>query len=226
MSLRPYNLFISYAHKNEAVKDRLLGHLKLLKRSGLVRTWDDREIPAGADWRAQIESAMAAADAALFLLDEYFLASDFCLDVEVEGTLRRHRQENVLILFVLTDHCMWEEIEYIERTQLLPRDARPIIDFDPPSKAYTAVAREIKTALLAHRERPGLPDRPTAPAPVPELETPETAALDLTALLANLPGQTDHLFGRRRELQLLDGWHSRSGVFLWVAPGAARASRP
>ncbi|WP_295384949.1 hypothetical protein [uncultured Thiodictyon sp.] len=35
---RPFELFVSYSHANEAVKDRLLIHLAPLKRTGLVRT--------------------------------------------------------------------------------------------------------------------------------------------------------------------------------------------
>lgn len=89
----PYRLFISYAHEKEAVKDRLKINLAPLKRTGWADVWDDREIPAGADWRKKIETAMDGSDAAIFLLDEYFLASDFCMDVEVAAFLQRHRDE-------------------------------------------------------------------------------------------------------------------------------------
>lgn len=33
---RPFELFVSYAHASEPIKDRLLVHLAPLKRSGLV----------------------------------------------------------------------------------------------------------------------------------------------------------------------------------------------
>jgi len=38
MSKRPYNLFISYSHQNEAVKDRLKIHLDPLIAAGLIGT--------------------------------------------------------------------------------------------------------------------------------------------------------------------------------------------
>ena len=40
ISTRPYNLFINYAHENEAVKDRLKNYLDPLICSGLIGTCD------------------------------------------------------------------------------------------------------------------------------------------------------------------------------------------
>ena len=112
-----FSLFISYAHKNEAQKERLLTALSPLKRNGLITTWEDRAIDAGADWRQEIEQAMARADGVIFLLSEDFLKSDFCLDVEVEHFLQRHRDGKVLILFVLWDYCGWDEYDFIKQFQ-------------------------------------------------------------------------------------------------------------
>lgn len=216
---RPYKLFLSYAHKNEACKDRLKTHLAPLIRNGWVTIWDDRAIPAGADWQAEIEQAMRGADAAVFLLEEYFLASTFCLDTEVATFLQRHRDDGALILFVLTDHCLWDEFDYIQRFQLLPRDAKPIIEFDPPSLAYTAVAREIKAALANHLPKPVEAGSPASVRGGATAIAGEPAATSLTALLEKLPGRTPHLFGRDEELQQLSDWLAHKGVFLWVAEG-------
>lgn len=216
---RPHKLFLSYAHKNEACKDRLKTNLAPLIRNGWVTIWDDRAIPAGADWREEIEQAMRGADAAVFLLEEYFLASTFCLDTEVATFLQRHRDDGALILFVLTDHCLWEEFDYIQRFQLLPRDAKPIIDFEPASLAYTAVAREIKAALANHLPKPVEAGSPASVRGGATGIAGETAATGLTALLEKLPGRTPHLFGRDEELQQLNDWLAHKGVFLWVAEG-------
>ncbi|MDD5295808.1 MAG: ATP-binding protein [Rhodocyclaceae bacterium] len=151
---RPFRLFLSYAHSNEACKDRLKKNLAPLARNGWLKVWDDRLIPAGSDWRAEIEGAMAASDAAALLLDDDFLASSFCMDVEVASFLQHHRDKGTLILFILADYCLWEECDFIRQFQLLPRDAKPIVAFDPPSLAYTAIAREIKAALAEHKLKP------------------------------------------------------------------------
>jgi len=44
----PPTVFISYSHKDEGWKDRLVAHLGILKAS--LDIWEDRRIGAGADW--------------------------------------------------------------------------------------------------------------------------------------------------------------------------------
>lgn len=241
---QPFKLFISYSHSNEHCRERLRIHLAPLERNGWLSIWDDREIPAGADWRDEIDGAIAAADAAVFLINADFLASKFCMDKEAAAFLDRHRIDGTLIVYVLTDHCLWEEVSFIERTQLIPRDAKPLVDIEPPGLAYTTVAREIKAALAKHRPKltitidlgkqaPSLPggtigvpaatanfgiiadlERPTGPA----IQAPPPA-LSREALLKKLPGRSSHLFGREDELTKLDTWRHHKGVFLWIADG-------
>ena len=224
---RPYELFISYAHENEPVKDRLLKHLATLQRQGLVSTWTDRAIPPGSRWREEIESAMARADGAIFLVEEHFLASGFCMDVEVPAFLERRAAEGTLILFVLTQHCNWPAIDFIRATQLLPRDAKPMRAFRPQALAYTHVVQEIGRELGRHR---AAHPRPAAQPVDGTRETrhpdqpPDPLAHRLAQVLARLPGRTDRLFGRERDLARLDARFGTaagggSGVLLWVAPG-------
>ena len=43
-------VFISYSHKDEAIKNELCVHLANLRRQGKIETWSDRAIEAGAEW--------------------------------------------------------------------------------------------------------------------------------------------------------------------------------
>jgi hypothetical protein len=220
---RPFELFISYSHQSEAVKDRLLTHLRVLERLGLVSTWTDRAIPPGAAWRAEIETAIERADTALFVVCADFLVSGFCMDVELAAFLRRRREDGVLILFVLADFCLWEAVPAVAEHQMVPRDARPILDHRPHSKAYTAVVREIRQVLETHRTQHGL--HPRAPDPAPAAPTDRTCDA-LAALLAELPGVTPRLFGRESEITRMDTQlgGGPGGVLLWVAPGGVGKS--
>ena len=47
-SAAPVSLFYSYAHEDEALRDELQGHLKLLERRGLLAPWHDRRSVPGA----------------------------------------------------------------------------------------------------------------------------------------------------------------------------------
>ena len=44
-------VFYSYSHEDEALRDELNKHLALLKRQGVIRDWHDRRIAAGTEWR-------------------------------------------------------------------------------------------------------------------------------------------------------------------------------
>ncbi len=46
-------VFISYSHKDEDWKDRVVSHLGVLAAEGL-EAWDDRRIEAGGGWEAEI----------------------------------------------------------------------------------------------------------------------------------------------------------------------------
>ncbi len=55
-SMTKPTVFISYSHKDEAWKDRLVAHLGVLAQEGLLDTWDDRCIGGGEDWyRGEME---------------------------------------------------------------------------------------------------------------------------------------------------------------------------
>jgi hypothetical protein len=215
----PFKLFLSYAHKNEINKDRLKPHLDTLVATGWVENWHDRLILVGDDWRAKIEAAMASADVAVFMLDQHFLVSRFCMGVEVATLLQRHRDRGALILFVLTDHCRWNRYPFITRFQLIPRDGRPASSFRPVAKAYTHIVNEIEAALDRHKPvGAGSPAIPAEPARTMEIAG-KPAPTTLAALLEKLPGRTAHLFGREAELAQRSDWRGHKGVLLWVAEG-------
>ena len=43
------DVFFSYSHRDEELRDELEIHLSMLKRQGLVRAWHDRRIGAGEE---------------------------------------------------------------------------------------------------------------------------------------------------------------------------------
>jgi len=48
-------VFISYAHKDERLKERFLVHLSALKREGLIGVWYDRMLQPGDHLDEKIE---------------------------------------------------------------------------------------------------------------------------------------------------------------------------
>ena len=73
-------VFISYSHKDEEWKNRLVTHLSVLEQQGHLTTWNDRDIIAGTDWLPEIEEAIEEADVAVLMITANFLTSDFILN--------------------------------------------------------------------------------------------------------------------------------------------------
>lgn len=62
-SLKPLTVFFSYAHEDEALRDKLATHLKSMEREGLIQGWSDRQISPGSEWGATIKQQLSAAKA-------------------------------------------------------------------------------------------------------------------------------------------------------------------
>jgi hypothetical protein len=73
---RPIEVFYSYSHKDETLRDELVKHLSLLKRQGVILDWHDRKIEAGDEWRRDIDTHLQTAQIILLLVSADFLASD------------------------------------------------------------------------------------------------------------------------------------------------------
>jgi tetratricopeptide (TPR) repeat protein len=207
-------VFISYSHKDEVWKDRLLPQLKTLQQLDRIVVWDDRKIDAGDKWYPEIKEAMEKARVAICLISPNYLASDFCVKEEVPFLLQRCEKEGVILIPILIKPCLWELHEWISETQMLPRDGKAISpDFkDQEDVVFVEVARTIIRKLANPAEK--------APAPTPRWSPPEK--LDIT----RLPVTGSDLFGRQKELKLLDeAWESaETNVISFVAWGGVGKS--
>jgi len=98
-------VFISYSHKDEAWKDRLVKQLGVLQAEGVLEVWDDRRIEAGEDWQPEIERAIEHAAVAILLVSADFLTSKFILGVEVPRLLERRQKEGVRVIPLIVWPC-------------------------------------------------------------------------------------------------------------------------
>src|ERR1041385_8450291 len=76
-------IFVSYSHRDERDKSRLVTQIRVLERDSDVDLWDDNRIKPGSDWETDIDAAMTRAKVAVLLVTANYLPSKFILDVEV-----------------------------------------------------------------------------------------------------------------------------------------------
>ena len=65
-------------------------YLATLRDDGTISHWHDRLITPGSDWSREIERELEQADIVLFLVSPDFMASDYCLGVEVKQAIDLH----------------------------------------------------------------------------------------------------------------------------------------
>lgn len=70
-------VFVSYAHANFSLWERLKIHLAILENARLIDHWSDRKIPPGKEWDGKIRQELREADIVVVLLSPAFFASKY-----------------------------------------------------------------------------------------------------------------------------------------------------
>ena len=140
-------VFFSYAHEDEKLRDELAKQLKLLERQGIISAWHDRQIVAGTEWGSAIDTHLDSAQVILLLISPDFLASDYCWDIEVRRAMERHEAgEARVIPVILRPVDYWQEVSF-GKLQALPTNAKPVTTWENRDEAFRIVAQGIRKAI-------------------------------------------------------------------------------
>jgi hypothetical protein len=212
-------VFVSYSHRDEKWKNRLLPHLHSLELAGVeLKVWEDRQIDGGSTWYTEIRQAMEHAAASILLISADFLGSAFCVQQEAKFLLEQRAKRGMLLIPVLLRDCTWQAHFWLSDIQMLPRDGKCVVpNFTNKSDVvFREVAQRVQRhfkALMASPAAaptipPGLRDLVGSAEPVPSdaaAVTPKWPALAPECVdLTRLPETGSALFGREKELRELD----------------------
>ncbi|HMN47361.1 MAG TPA: protein kinase [Povalibacter sp.] len=144
---RPTRLFVSYSHNDEKYLDELRKYLEVERRLDL---WSDERIEAGEDWREQIRDALARADAAILLVSQDFLSSEFIRNHELPSLLESVRRKKLRLFLIPVGASTWRSA-VIERFQWVHDPAQPLRTMRPAQRerALVDINQKITEALLA-----------------------------------------------------------------------------
>ncbi len=160
----PVSLFYSYAHEDEALRDALQRHLKILQVHGLIRPWHDRAIVPGQDWHQEINAHLQQADLILLLLSSYFFDSDYILGVELKTALQRAAAGDATVVPILLRPLDLDALDggalplgQMLKQQGLPRDLKPVTKWGQREEAWMNVSKGLRMAALAIQSRRRVP---------------------------------------------------------------------
>jgi tetratricopeptide (TPR) repeat protein len=143
---RAVEVFYSYAHEDEKLKDELLKHLANIERQGIIVSWHDRKITGGREWAGEIDGHINTAGLILLLVSSDFMSSGYCNDVELQRAMERHEAKEARVIPVILRPVDFKGAPF-EKLQALPTDARPVTRRRNRDAALLEVAQGIREAV-------------------------------------------------------------------------------
>jgi hypothetical protein len=135
-------VFVCYSHVDEELKNQLITHLQPLRQLKKIEYWHDGKIQAGDTWENAITKNLETADLVLLLVSSDFIASRYCFDVELQNAMDRHARKEATVIPVILRSCLWHRTPFA-KLQAVPKDARPVREWENIDKALTDAAQSI-----------------------------------------------------------------------------------
>ena len=142
----PYEVFISYSHKDRSLFNEFTSHLNVLQRQKLISTWKDTDISPGTEWQPQIMDRLNRAQIILLLVSANFMDSDFCYSTEMDQAIKRHNADLVRVIPIIISPVYWKGAPFA-KLQILPTDAKPVTSWPSHNDAFEDVVRNIAAAI-------------------------------------------------------------------------------
>jgi hypothetical protein len=141
------NVFFSYSHKDEALRDELEVHLAMLKREGAISAWHDRKILAGDELNGQIHARLNDAQVILLLVSPDFLASAYCHDVEMKRAMALHAEGRARVIPIILRPSDWQASAPFAKLLAVPTDGKPVVKWPDRDEAWLNVVQQLRAAL-------------------------------------------------------------------------------
>jgi len=146
------SLFFSYSHRDESLRNELETHLSVLKRQGVIQTWHDRRITAGSEIDSSISENLENAQIILLLVSSYFLASDYCYDIEMSRAMAKQQERSARVIPVILHPCDWQNAPF-GALRATPTDGKPVSMFANQHEAFAIIAKDIREAAAQFSPR-------------------------------------------------------------------------
>jgi hypothetical protein len=144
-------VFCSYSHKDEALREEFDTHVAMLKRR-LVQVWHDRNISAGGEWAGEIDEHLNSADIITLFVSADFLNSEYCYDKEVTRAMVRQSQKEAVVVPIIVRPCDWKDAPF-GSLQAIPTDGKPVTKWSNRDEAWTDVVLKLKITVMEVLQR-------------------------------------------------------------------------
>lgn len=144
-------LFVSYAHEDRQWLEDLRKWLKPLERKDLIRIWEDRDIEGSEKWRDKIEASLAEAKAALLLVSQDFIDSDFIRGEELPKLLEAANTRGLKLFWVAVNTSSvdddYPELVEIQAMNTDPEQPLAVLDPKALNLEFKVIYKKMKAVL-------------------------------------------------------------------------------
>jgi tetratricopeptide (TPR) repeat protein len=141
-----YEVFISYSHRDKALRNELDKHLANLKRQKVIASWYDGDISPGTEWEPQIIEHLKRAQIILLLVSADFMASDFCYSIEMTQAIARHDANQARVIPILLRPTAWKGAPFA-KLQALPSEGKAVTSWANQDEAFVNIAEGIQRVV-------------------------------------------------------------------------------
>lgn len=139
-------IFFSYSHKDEKLRNELEKHLSLLKRQGIIDIWSDHRISPGDEIGRKIDTHLESADIILLLVSADFLNSNYCYDIEMKRAMKRHECGEAQVIPVILRPCDWQNSSF-GTLKVIPTDGKAVTKHQTLDDAFLDITQAIRETV-------------------------------------------------------------------------------
>jgi hypothetical protein len=150
-------IFVSYSHGDKAWRKRFEIISKPLSRAESMEFWSDEDIKMG-EWEQQIEAKMKDAIAAVLLVSDNFLASEYIVEKELPYLIRASKTRDLKIIWAYLEPCDLKRFPQINKFQAMTLgEIKPMAAMNQWEWKQTMLKGcEMIDEFLMDRERPSI----------------------------------------------------------------------
>ncbi len=139
-------VFISYAHEDERLRDELVKQLNPLQRQGLITCWYDRQITPGTYREREIDARLEAAQVVLLLISADFMASTYCYGMEMRRALERQEAGKTRVIPIILRPVDWHSTPF-GALQALPCNGKPVTTWEHWDEAFLDIVNGVREVV-------------------------------------------------------------------------------
>ena len=103
---------------------------------------------AGGEIDGEIAERLEFSGLFLLLVSPDFLASDYCMEREMERALERHRSGDARVVPIIVEPCDWTSTP-LRDLKALPQNSKPISEWTNENNAFLDIVQELRRVLDA-----------------------------------------------------------------------------